>query len=79
MLDYTWNWLSIQTKEGHLTTTQYVEYVDAAPINNVLRSPRMNCNVESSPIALKKSFADGSLHQLPAAQTRRRKRQRHPE
>ena len=60
VLDYTWNWLSIQTKEGHLTTTEYVEYVEAAPINNVLRAPRVNCNVESSPLALKKSMADGT-------------------
>jgi hypothetical protein len=59
-LDYTWNWLSNQVKEGHLTTTQYVEYVEAAPIHNVLRSPRVNCNIERSPLALKKCFADGT-------------------
>ncbi|MFN0172887.1 MAG: hypothetical protein ACKV22_41440 [Bryobacteraceae bacterium] len=60
VLDYTWNWLSNQTKEGHLTTTEYVEYVEAAPIHNVLRAPRVNCNVERSPLALKKCLADGT-------------------
>jgi hypothetical protein len=42
-LDYTWNW---------------VDYEDAAPITTVLRSPRLNCNVESSPTLAKKCFAD---------------------
>jgi hypothetical protein len=43
VLDYTWNW---------------VDYVDAAPITNVLRSPRLNCDVEDSPLVVKKAFAD---------------------
>jgi hypothetical protein len=60
VLDYTWNWLSNQVKEGHLTTTDYVEYVEAAPILNVLSAPRVNCNIESSPVALKKCMADGA-------------------
>jgi hypothetical protein len=60
VLDYTWNWLSNQVKEGHLTTTTYVEYVEAAPIQNVLRTPRPNCMVESSPLALAKCTADGT-------------------
>jgi hypothetical protein len=60
VLDYTWNWLSNQTKEGHLTTTDYVEYVEAAPILNVLRAPRVNCNIERSPMALKKCMAEGA-------------------
>jgi hypothetical protein len=58
-LDYTWNWISTQVKEGHLTTTTYEEYVETAPIQNLLRSPRVNCIVESSPVALRKEFADG--------------------
>ena len=44
VLDYTWNWL---------------DYNDAAPILNVLRSPRLNCNVESSARVVKKAFIDG--------------------
>ena len=60
VLDYTWNWISDQFKEGHLTTTTYVEYIEASPILNVLRSPRMNYNIESSPLAVKKGFADGA-------------------
>jgi hypothetical protein len=60
VLDYTWNWISDQFKEGHLTTTTYVEYIEAAPILNVLRSPRVNYNIESSPLAVKKGFADGA-------------------
>jgi hypothetical protein len=44
VLDYTWNW---------------VDYVDAGPILNVLRSPRLNCNVEDSPLIVKKGFCDG--------------------
>jgi len=44
VLDYTWNW---------------VGYVDAGPILNVLRSPRLNCNVEDSPLIVKKGFCDG--------------------
>ncbi len=43
VLDYTWDWL---------------DYEDAAPITTVLRSPRLNCNVESSPRVVKKCFAD---------------------
>jgi hypothetical protein len=43
VLDYTWNWL---------------DYEDAAPITSVLRTPRLNCNVESSPLVVKKCFAD---------------------
>jgi len=43
VLDYTWNW---------------VDYQDAAPITSVLRSPRLNCNVEDSPLVVKKGFAD---------------------
>ena len=60
VLDYTWNWISDQFKEGHLTTTTYLEYIEAAPILNVLRSPRVNYNIESSPLAVKKGFADGA-------------------
>ena len=60
VLDYTWNWISDQFKEGHLTTTTYVEYIEASPILNVLRSPRVNYNIESSPLAVKKGFADGA-------------------
>ena len=44
VLDYTWNWL---------------DYVDAGPILNVLRSPRLNCNVDDSALVVKKGFADG--------------------
>lgn len=44
VLDYTWNW---------------VDYVDAGPILNVLRAPRLNCNVEDSPQVVKKAFSDG--------------------
>jgi len=43
VLDYTWNW---------------VDYEDAAPITSVLRSLRLNCNVEASPLAVEKCFAD---------------------
>jgi len=44
VLDYTWNW---------------VDYVDAGPILNVLRSPRLNCDVEDSARVVKKAFTDG--------------------
>jgi hypothetical protein len=44
VLDYTWNWLG---------------YVDTGPILNVLRSPRLNCNVDDSALVVKKGFADG--------------------
>lgn len=60
VMDYTWNWISNQVKEGHLTTTTYLEYIDAAPLHNVLRSPRLNTIVQDSPVALKKAFADGA-------------------
>ncbi len=43
-LDYTWNW---------------VDYVDAGPLVAVLRSPRFNCNIDSSPLVAKKCFAEG--------------------
>jgi hypothetical protein len=44
VLDFTWNWL---------------DYVDAGPILNVLRTPRLNANVEDSPLVVKKGFIDG--------------------
>ena len=44
VLDYTWNWL---------------DYTDAGPILNVLKAPRLNCNVEDSSLVVKKAFADG--------------------
>lgn len=44
VLDYTWNW---------------VDYVDAGPMLNVLEAPRLNCNVEDSPLVVKKAFCDG--------------------
>ncbi len=44
ILDYLWNW---------------TDYVDAGPIVSVLRSPRLNCNIDDSPMAVKKCFAEG--------------------
>jgi hypothetical protein len=44
VLDYTWNW---------------VDYVDAGPILNVLRAPRPNCNVDDSALVVRKAFSDG--------------------
>jgi len=44
LLDYTWNW---------------TDYVDAGPILNVLRAPRLNCGVEDSARVVKKAFSDG--------------------
>ena len=44
ILDYTWNWL---------------DDVDADPLVSVLRSPRLNCNIDDSPLAVKKCFAEG--------------------
>jgi hypothetical protein len=43
VLDYLWNWRG---------------YEDAAPITNVLRLPRINCNVELSALEIDKCFAD---------------------
>jgi hypothetical protein len=43
------------------TAEEWVQAVkEAAPILNVLRSPRVNYNIESSPLAVKKGFADGA-------------------
>ncbi|HOE95117.1 MAG TPA: hypothetical protein PLS90_02100 [Candidatus Sumerlaeota bacterium] len=44
VVDYTWNW---------------VDYLEAGPYMNVLRWPRINCNVEASPLVVKMAFADG--------------------
>lgn len=44
VLDYTWNW---------------VGYVDAGPLVAVLRSPRLNCDIDDSPLVAKKCFAEG--------------------
>lgn len=44
ILDYTWNW---------------TEYEDAGPAVSVLRWPRLNCNVDDSPLMAKKCFAEG--------------------
>jgi hypothetical protein len=43
VLDYLWNWN---------------DYEDAAPITNVLATPRVSCNVESSTLEVAKCFAD---------------------
>lgn len=42
-LDYLWNWRG---------------YEDAGPITNVLKTPRVSCNVESSALVVAKCFAD---------------------
>jgi hypothetical protein len=44
ILDYTWNWL---------------DYEDAGPLVAVLRSPRLNCNIDDSSMAAKRCFAEG--------------------
>lgn len=44
VLDYTWNWTN---------------YTDAGPILSVLNAPRLNCNVEDSPLVVKQAFAEG--------------------
>lgn len=43
VLDYTWNWL---------------DYTDAGPITTVMRTPRLNCNVDDSARVVKTAFAD---------------------
>jgi len=43
VVDYTWDW---------------VDYVDAGPLLNVLQAPRLNCNVEDSPLVVKKAFSE---------------------
>ncbi len=35
-----------------------MDYVDAGPILNVLQAPRLNCNIEDSPIEVRKCFAE---------------------
>lgn len=42
-LDYTWNW------QG---------YIECAPLTTVLPAPRINCCISSSPLVVKKAFAD---------------------
>ena len=44
VLDYTWNW---------------ADYNDSGPALNLLRSPRLNCNVQDSPLVVKQCFSDG--------------------
>ena len=48
LLDYTWNIIG-----------DYDAAVDAGPILNVLRAPRLNCNVEDSARVVKKAFSEG--------------------
>jgi hypothetical protein len=43
ILDYTWCW---------------VDYADSGPLVAVLRSPRLNCNIDDSPLAAKRCFAE---------------------
>jgi hypothetical protein len=52
VLDYNWNW---------------GEYSDAGPIMNVLRTPRLNCDVDHSTLVVKKCFAeDFFLNVMPS-------------
>ena len=44
ILDYTWLW---------------VDYLEAGPLLNVIRNPRLNCHVEDGIRAAKLAFADG--------------------
>lgn len=44
VLDYTWNW---------------ADYNDSGPALNLLRYPRLNCNVQDSPLTVKQCFSDG--------------------
>jgi hypothetical protein len=43
VLDYTWNWIG---------------YRDCRALTSVFRAPRINCNISSSPLVVKKAFAD---------------------
>jgi hypothetical protein len=43
LLDYTWNW---------------IDYIDAGPMTNAYRTPRLNCNIEDSPRIVKAGFLD---------------------
>ena len=54
-LDYLWNWN---------------DYQDAAPITNVLSSPRVSCNVESSAARSCPVLRGQPLHQRDAAENR---------
>jgi len=48
------------------STWNTIGYVDAAPIINVLRVRRLNCNIMESPLLVKKAFADNLyLNLLP--------------
>jgi hypothetical protein len=52
-LDYTWNWM---------------DYVEAGPLQNVLRYPRININAERSSRVVKMAFADGLyINAMPKA------------
>lgn len=52
-LDYTWNWM---------------DYVEAGPLQNVLRYPRININAERSGRVVKMAFADGLyINAMPKA------------
>ncbi|HXW15074.1 MAG TPA: hypothetical protein VEN79_11240 [Terriglobia bacterium] len=52
ILDYTWNWIGPGIDALNQT-------VDAGPLVSILRSPRLNCNIDDSPMAVKKCFAEG--------------------
>lgn len=51
IMDYTWNWVDYYDLDGAT--------LDAGPILNVLRSPRINIGVENSPLVVKKAFCEG--------------------
>lgn len=54
VLDYTWNWTC--NMQG-----DYVAYIDAGPILNILKGIRLNCLVEDSPLTAMQAFADGLI------------------
>jgi hypothetical protein len=44
VLDYTWNW---------------IEGIDIDPVQSVLKVPRINWNIQDSPLMVKEAFSDG--------------------
>jgi len=58
ILDYTWNWYLLPSRVDDFPHIGG-QYMDAAPVLNVLRSPRLNVLVEDSALVVKQCFCDG--------------------
>jgi len=54
-LDYTWNW---RESDAPLPASRIAQILEVQPLTSVLPTPRLNHNIDRSPLEAKRAFAD---------------------